>query len=184
MAKIIDTRGADGTGLKYTAYDTKLVSYAKAPGTAIDPDRKFKIGKPKTIAKPGDVEYFGNAFKEKAEKLAAERMAAYQRRQTNEYIRTGAAAPGDKVSSATSGVKIGQLRTEGFTAAQQAGKQAGRGKMIQQAKFEAPDAAATITNFNPTSNLRVAGKPRQSLAGTQAEGLTTFRTQKDDGELS
>lgn len=182
--KVIDTRDASGKGLKYTAYDTKLVDYAKAPGTGIDPDRKFKIGKPKTLEKPGEVTYFGEEFKSKAEKLAEDRMAAYRRRQTNEYIRTGAAAPGDRVSEATSSVKIGQLRGEGFTAANQAGKMAGRSKAIQQAKFEAPDPAATVTNFNPTSNLRVAGKPKQSLAGTRAEGLTTFRTQKDDGELS
>lgn len=183
MAKVIDTR-KDGRGLRYTAYDTKLVDYAKAPDTGIDPDKKFKIGKPKKLEKPGDVEYFGEEFKAEAEKLAEERMAAYRRRQTNEYIRTGASAPGDKVSAATSGVKIGQLRTEGFTAAQQAGKQAGRSRAIQQAKFESPDPGATVTNFNPTSNLRVAGKPKQSLAGTRAEGLTTFRTQKNDEELS
>ena len=42
MAKVIDTR-VDGRGLKYTAYDTKLVDYAKAPKTGIDPDKKFKI---------------------------------------------------------------------------------------------------------------------------------------------
>lgn len=183
MAKVVDTRGDSGKGLKYTAYDTKLVDYAKAPKTAIDPDRKFKIGKPKTLEKPGDVEYFGEEFKAEAEQLAEDRMAAYRRRQTNEYIRTGAAAPGDKVSDATSGVKIGQLRTEGFTAAQQAGKQAGRSKMIQEAKFASQDPTATVTNFNPTGNLRVAGKPKQSLAGTRAEGLTTFRSNRTDEEL-
>ena len=70
MAKVIDTR-VDGRGLKYTAYDTKLVDYAKAPTTGIDPDKKFKIGKPKTLEKPGEVEYFGEEFKAEAEKLAA-----------------------------------------------------------------------------------------------------------------
>ena len=76
MAKVIDTR-VDGRGLKYTAYDTKLVDYAKAPKTGIDPDKKFKIGKPKTLEKPGEVTYFGEEFKAEAEKLAADRAAAY-----------------------------------------------------------------------------------------------------------
>ena len=92
MAKIIDTR-KDGRGLNYTAYDSKLVDYAKAPGTGLDPDKKFKIGKPKVLERPGGVEYFGSEFKDEAQKLADERMAAYRRRQTNEYIQAGAKAP-------------------------------------------------------------------------------------------
>lgn len=182
MAKVIDTR-VDGRGLKYTAYDTKLVDYAKAPKTGIDPDKKFKIGKPKTLEKPGEVTYFGEEFKAEAEKLAADRAAAYRRRQTNEYIRTGAAAPGDRISEATSGVKIGQLRTEGFTQAQQAGKQAGRRQsLVEQARAVGIEPTK---NVNPTANLRVAGKKFQSLAGTAAEGLTTFRSKnKDEGELA
>ena len=182
MAKVIDTR-VDGRGLKYTAYDTKLVDYAKAPATGIDPDKKFKIGKPKTLEKPGEVTYFGEEFKSEAEKLNEKRQAAYRRRQTNEYIRTGAAAPGDRVSEATSGVRIGQLRGEGFTQAQQAEKQAGRQQAIAQAKFASPDPAATMTNFNPTSNLRTAAKAFRSLAGTAAEGLQSFRDKKDSGGL-
>ena len=70
MARVIDTRGADGRGLKYTAYDTKLVDYAKAPTTGIDPDKRFKIGKPKTLDRPGNVEYFGDEFRKEAEDLA------------------------------------------------------------------------------------------------------------------
>jgi len=183
MAKVIDTRDASGRGLKYTAYDTKLVDYAKAPATGIDPDKKFKIGKPKTLEKPGEVTYFGEEFKSEAEKLNKARQEAYRRRQTNEYIRTGAAAPGDRVSEATSGVRIGQLRGEGFTQAQQAEKQAGRQQAIAQARFEAPDPSATMTNFNPTANLRTAAKAFRSLAGTAAEGLKSFRDKKDDGGL-
>lgn len=182
MAKVIDTR-VDGRGLKYTAYDTKLVDYAKAPTTGIDPDKKFKIGKPKTLEKPGEVTYFGEEFKEEAEKLGKARQEAYRRRQTNEYIRTGASAPGDRVSEATSGVRIGQLRGEGFTQAQQAEKQAGRQQAIAQARFEAPDPSATMTNFNPTANLRTAAKAFRSLAGTAAEGLQSFRDKKDSGGL-
>lgn len=177
-SNVIDTRDAQGRGLKYTAYDTKLVDYAKAPKTALD--NKFKIGKPKTIEKPGDVQYFGDEFKGEAEKLAEQRMAAYRRRQTNEYIRTGAAAPGDRVSEATSGVKIGQLRGEGFTQAQMAARQAQQGSLIDQARASLIATGATT----PTNNLRVAGKRFQSLVGTAAEGLTTFRTRRDKEELS
>lgn len=173
MAKVIDTRDSAGRGLKYTAYDTKLVDYAKAPKTALD--NKFKIGKPKSLDKPGDVQYFGEEFKGEAEKLAEQRMAAFRRRQTNEYIRTGAKAPGDRISEATSGVRIGQLRGEGFTQAQMAGRQAQQGSLVNQARADLIATGATT----PTSNLRVAGKRFQSLAGTAAEGLTTFRTNKD-----
>jgi hypothetical protein len=176
--KVIDTRDASGRGLKYTAYDTKLVDYAKAPKTAID--NEFKIGKPKTIVKPGDVQYFGEEFKSKAEKLAEQRMAAWRRNQTNEYIRAGAKAPGDRISEATSGVKIGQLRGEGFTQAQMAGRQAQQRNLVNQARATLVATGETA----PTSNLRVAGKRFQSLAGTAAEGLTTFRTNKDKEDLS
>ena len=178
MAKVIDTRDASGRGLKYTAYDTKLVDYAKAPKTAID--NEFKIGKPKTLEKPGDVQYFGDEFKSKAEKLAEQRMAAWRRNQTNEYIRTGAKAPGDRISAATSGVKIGQLRGEGFTQAQMAGRQAQRENLVEQARANLVAAGATA----PGGNLRTAAKAFRSLAGTAAEGLTTFRTNRDKEELS
>lgn len=186
MAKVIDTR-KDGRGLKYTAYDTKLVDYASAPNTGIDPDRKFKIGKPKTLEKPGQVTYFGEEFKEEAEKLDAARQAAYRRRQTNEYIRTGAAAPGDRVSEATSGVRIGQLRTEGFTAADRAQKQAGRQQKIERNRADlvakGQQQLTTFATGVTSGNLRTAGKAFRSLAGTAAEGLQSFRNKKDDGEL-
>jgi hypothetical protein len=183
MAKIIDTR-KDGRGLKYTAYDSKLVDYAKAPGTGIDPDKKFKIGKPKVLEKPGDVEYFGSEFKDEAQKLADERMAAYRRRQTNEYIRTGAKAPGDRVSKSTSGVRIGQLRGEGFTAANRAAKQAERMQQVgTQRAALVEKGQQTMTNMNPTANLKVAAKSFNNLTGTAAEGLTTFRSNKDDEGL-
>jgi len=184
MAKVIDTRGADGRGIRYTAYDTKLVDYAKAPASGIDPDRRFKVGKPKTLERPGNVEYFGEEFKAEAEKLAKERAAAYRRRQTNEYIRTGAAAPGDMISEATSGVKIGQLRTEGFTAADRAQKQAGRQQKIEQNRADlVAKGQQQLTNFATgltSGNLRKARKAFRNLAGTAAEGLTTFRSRKDD----
>lgn len=184
MAKVIDTRGADGRGLKYTAYDTKLVDYAKAPTTGIDPDKRFKVGKPKDLDRPGNVEYFGSEFRKEAEELATAREAAYRRRQTNEYIKTGAAAPGDVVSQATSGVKIGQLRTEGFTAADRAQKQAGRQQKIEQNRANlVAKGQQQLTNFATglsSGNLRKAAKAFRSLTGTAAEGLTTFRDRKDD----
>lgn len=183
MAKIIDTR-KDGRGLRYTAYDTKLVDYAKAPDTALDPDKKFKIGKPKVLEKPGEVTYFGDEFKDAAQKLAEERMAAYRRNQTNEYIRTGAKAPGDRVSKSTSGVRIGQLRGEGFTAANRAAKQAERMQQVGTQRAALVERGQqTMTNMNPTANLRVAAKGFKSLAGTAAEGLKSFRDKKDDGGL-
>ena len=184
MARVIDTRGADGRGLKYTAYDTKLVDYAKAPTTGIDPDKRFKIGKPKTLDRPGNVEYFGDEFRKEAEDLANAREAAYRRRQTNEYIRTGAAAPGDVVSQATSNVKIGQLRTEGFTAADRAQKQAGRQQKIEQNRADlVAKGQQQLTNFATglsSGNLKKAAKAFRNLTGTAAEGLTTFRDRKDD----
>ena len=183
MAKIIDTR-KDGRGLKYTAYDSKLVDYAKAPGTGIDPDKKFKVGKPKILERPGDVEYFGSEFKDAATKLANEREAAYRRRQTNEYIRAGAKAPGDRVSSAASGVKIGQLRGEGFTAANRAAKQAERMQQVGTQRAALVERGQqTMTNMNPTANLRMATKGFAKLAGDASEGLTTFRDKKDDEGL-
>ena len=183
MAKIIDTR-KDGRGLKYTAYDSKLVDYAKAPGTGIDPDKKFKIGKPKVLEKPGDVEYFGSEFKDEAQKLADERMAAYRRRQTNEYIQAGAKAPGDRVSKSASGVRIGQLRGEGFTAANRAAKQAERMQQVgTQRAALVEKGQQTMTNMNPTANLRTATKSFTKLAGNASEGLTTFRSSKDDEGL-
>ena len=183
MAKIIDTR-KDGRGLKYTAYDSKLVDYAKAPGTGVDPDKKFKVGKPKILERPGDVEYFGSEFKDAATKLANEREAAYRRRQTNEYIRAGAKAPGDRVSSAASGVKIGQLRGEGFTAANRAAKQAERMQQVGAQRAELVEKGQqTMTNINPTANLRTATKGFAKLAGNASEGLTTFRNKKDDEGL-
>jgi hypothetical protein len=186
MAKVIDTR-KDGRGLKYTAYDTKLVDYASAPSTGIDPDRKFKIGKPKTLERPGAVTYFGEEFKEEAERLDAARQAAYRRRQTNEYIRTGAAAPGDRVSEATSNVRIGQLRTEGFTAADRAQKQAGRQQKIERNRADlvakGQQQLTTFATGLTSGNLRTASKAFRSLAGTAAEGLQSFRDKKDDGEL-
>lgn len=183
MAKIIDTR-KDGRGLKYTAYDSKLVDYAKAPGTGVDPDKKFKVGKPKILERPGDVMYFGDEFRDAATKLANEREAAYRRRQTNEYIRAGAKAPGDRVSSAASGVKIGQLRGEGFTAANRAAKQAERMQQVGAQRAELVEKGQqTMTNINPTANLRTATKGFAKLAGNASEGLTTFRNKKDDEGL-
>lgn len=183
MAKIIDTR-KDGRGLRYTAYDSKLVDYAKAPGTALDPDKKFKIGKPKVLEKPGDVEYFGSEFKDEAQKLADERMAAYRRRQTNEYIQAGAKAPGDRVSKSVSGVRIGQLRGEGFTAANRAAKQAERMQQVGTQRAALVERGQqTMTNMNPTANLRTATKGFAKLAGDASEGLTTFRDKKDDEGL-
>ena len=183
MAKIIDTR-KDGRGLKYTAYDSKLVDYAKAPGTGIDPDRKFKIGKPKVLERPGDVQDFGSEFKDEAQKLADERMAAYRRRQTNEYIQAGAKAPGDRVSKSVSDVRIGQLRGEGFTAANRAAKQAERMQQVGTQRAELVEKGQqTMTNMNPTANLNVAAKSFNNLVGTAAEGLTTFRSNKDDEGL-
>ena len=42
----------------------------------------------------------------------------------------------------------------------------------------------TMTNMNPTANLKVAAKSFNSLTGTAAEGLTTFRDKKDDEGLA
>ncbi len=184
MAKIIDTR-KDGRGLKYTAYDSKLVDYAKAPGTGLDPDKKFKIGKPKVLERPGDVEYFGSEFKDAATKLADEREAAYRRRQTNEYIVAGAKAPGDRVSKSVSNVRIGQLRGEGFTAANRAAKQAERMQQVSTQRAALVEKGQqTMTNMNPTANLRTATKSFAKLAGNASEGLTTFRDKKDDEGLA
>ena len=179
----VDTR-KDGRGLRYMAYDSKLVDYAKAPGTGVDPDKKFKVGKPKILERPGDVQYFGDEFKDAAQKLADEREQAYRRRQTNEYIVAGAKAPGDRVSKSVSNVRIGQLRGEGFTAANRAAKQAERMQRVgTQRAALVEKGQQTMTNMNPTANLRTATKGFAKLAGNASEGLTTFRDKKDDEGL-
>jgi hypothetical protein len=111
-------------------------------------------------------------------------MAAYRRRQTNEYIQAGAKAPGDRVSKSVSGVRIGQLRGEGFTAANRAAKQAERMQRVNTQRAALVEKGQqTMTNMNPTANLKVAAKSFNNLTGTAAEGLTTFRSNKDDEGL-
>lgn len=111
MAKQVDTRNAEGRGITYTTYDTKVVDWAKAPKTALD--NKWKIPDVKQIEKPGEVKYYGAEFKDEASKLNEERYAAYNRRQSNEYIKAGAAAPGEKViESAVEGEILRQAQVD------------------------------------------------------------------------
>jgi len=169
MAKKVDTR-VEGRGLVYDYYDTTMVEQAKAPKARYK--EEFKVGKPKTISKPGEVTYYGEEFKSQAQELSDKRNAAYVRRQSNEYIRTGTAAPADKVSDALAGINTGKLRTEGYTEATTAARRAEKTRALETMKRQMEGFAT-----NTGGNLRMAAKRTQSLANF-------MRPTKSDEELS
>ena len=171
----IDTRDDSGKGLEYKEYDTTMEDWAKAPKTRLD--GRFKIQKPKTYEKPGEVKYYGNEHKEAAEKLNQQRWDAYNRRQTNEYIRTGAAAPDEKIEM--SKVSQGELRK----AKQDYGsKQRGRAErgsaLMEEVKNRVDEmkntATASVQSMGVasggTGNFKTAVKEARSFINSLKDG--------------
>ncbi len=81
-----------GEGLVYSPYDTSMEEPAKAP--TVGYGEAPKITAMPEIAKPGDVQYYGESKKAEAAKFNEERYAAYNRRVENAAIRSGNAMPG------------------------------------------------------------------------------------------
>lgn len=175
--KQIDTRNKEGIGLTYTEYDVTMEDWARAPKTRLD--GRFQIKTPRTFEKPGEIKYYGASQKEAAEKLNQDRFSAYERRQQNEYIRTGSAAPGEKIERQE--VSQGEIRQARQDFRSQDRGRADRGDMmrsvenkIDQLKNAAVATASSlgIAAGNPTGNLRTALKSARSFAN--------FRTQDED----
>jgi hypothetical protein len=91
-----DTRGESGRGMKYEAYDTTMEAFAKAPSVGYG-EAARTTAMPE-IAKPTNIEYFGEEFKGEADKLNQQRWDAYNRRAENAAIRTGNVLPGQTKS--------------------------------------------------------------------------------------
>jgi hypothetical protein len=91
-----DTRNAEGRGLKYEAYDTTMEAFAKAP--TVGYGEAARTTAMPEVAKPTNIEYFGDEFKGEAEKLNQQRWDAYNRRAENAAIRTGNVLPGQTKS--------------------------------------------------------------------------------------
>lgn len=81
-----------GEGVVYNKYDTSMEAPAQAP--TVSYGEAPRVSKMADIAKPGDVQYYGESQKAKADALNKERYAAYNRRLENEAIRTGNPIPG------------------------------------------------------------------------------------------
>jgi hypothetical protein len=81
-----------GEGLVYKPYDTSMEAPASAPSVGYG--EAPRVSKMADIAKPGDVQYYGESKKAEAAKFNEERYAAYNRRMENEAIRTGNPMPG------------------------------------------------------------------------------------------
>lgn len=81
-----------GEGVVYNQYDTSMEAPAQAPSVSYG--EAPRVSKMADIAKPGDVQYYGESQKGTADALNKERYAAYNRRLENEAIRTGNPIPG------------------------------------------------------------------------------------------
>jgi hypothetical protein len=91
-----DTRNTEGRGLKYEAYDTTMEAFAKAP--TVGYGEAARTTAMPEVAKPTNIEYFGEEFKGEADKLNQQRWDAYNRRAENAAIRTGNVLPGQTKS--------------------------------------------------------------------------------------
>jgi hypothetical protein len=104
------------TGLEYDPYDTPLEEAAKAP--TVFRGQAPKMEAMPDIAKPADVKFYGEEYKNDAQKLANERQAAYERRLSNAAIRSGNAIPtigeGGKVTAGAAPVETVSRETEGL----------------------------------------------------------------------
>lgn len=83
--------------IEYSAYDTTMEAEAKAP--VVGYGQAPKVSAMAEIAKPGDVNYYGEQHKQAATELNQKRWDAYNRRVQNEAIRTGNVAPGASKAS-------------------------------------------------------------------------------------
>lgn len=166
MAKKIDTRNEAGEGLEYTAYDIKMEDWAKAPKTRLD--GKFKIKQPRIFDRPGEVKYYGSSFKKAAEDLNKQRFDAYERRQTNEYIRTGSAAPGEKIErSKVSQGELQKAKTD-FGSRVRGIAEEGTNQLntqIEEARAAATSALASLGSnlANTSGNFKTATKSFRSF---------------------
>lgn len=88
-----------GEGIVYTKYDTNLDAPAQAP--TVSYGEAPRVSKMADIAKPGDVEYYGESQKRRADALNKSRYDAYNRRLENEAIRTGNPIPGAEAPKET-----------------------------------------------------------------------------------
>ena len=167
MAKKVDTRNDAGEGLTYTAYDIKMEDWAKAPKTRLD--GKFKVKQPKIFDRPGEVKYYGSSFKKAAEDLNKQRFDAYERRQTNEYIRTGSAAPGEKIErSKVSQGELQRAKTD-FGSRVRGIAEEGVNQLdtqIEEARAAASSALASLGSnlANTSGNFKTATKSFRSFA--------------------
>ena len=144
MAKVVKRDAAGNPTLEYTEYDTTVDSWAKAPKTSLD--TPFQVQKARTLDKPDDVKYYDEKYKAEATALAQKRMDAYARRQSNEYIRTGAKAPDDVIKNARVDAKL-----------------------IQQAKVDHRGRSRgqfSQDSYNPDSAERQDVKPSTSDVGS------------------
>ena len=181
MAKKVDTRNAEGRGITYTEYDTKVVDWAKAPKTSLD--NKWKIPKVTQVEKPGEVKYYGAEFADEANSLNEKRYAAYSRRQSNEYIRAGAAAPNEVVNpTAVEGKILQQAKTE------YGGRRDARGQGGIQATDVAPTFAPDSVERQTIKDATTTGSFNVGMTPGAAKGdifrVNTFRnatTSEDEG---
>lgn len=173
--KQIDTRDDSGKGMTYAEYDTTMEDWAKAPKTRLD--GRFKIKKPKSYEKPGEVKYYGVEHKEAAEKLNKERWDAYSRRQSNEYIRTGSAAPDAKTK--VSEVSQGELRKAKQDYGSKQRGRADRGEaLVSEVKSRIDElknaATASVQSMGVasggTGNFRTAVKSARSFINSLRDG--------------
>jgi len=88
----VDTRDASGKGLVYSKYDTTMEAEAKAP--TVGYGETPKVSAMPQMAKPEDITYYGDEFKQQAADLNQQRWDAYNRRATNAAISTGNVLPG------------------------------------------------------------------------------------------
>ena len=86
-----------GKTIEYSAYDTTMEAEAKAP--VVGYGQAPKVSAMADVAKPGDVNYYGEQHKQAATELNQKRWDAYNRRLQNEAIRTGNVAPGSSQAS-------------------------------------------------------------------------------------
>lgn len=88
---MVDTRNGGSEGIVYAEYDTNMEAEAKAP--TVGYGEAPKVTAMTTIEKPGELTYYGESQKAAATELNQKRWDAYNRRVSNEAIRTGNVMP-------------------------------------------------------------------------------------------
>lgn len=145
-----------GKTIEYSAYDTTMEAEAKAP--VVGYGQAPKVSAMADIAKPGDVNYYGEQHKQAATELNQKRWDAYNRRLQNEAIRTGNVLPGaakpsevmQKSVAPIYGTQAGAKQTRQAAAGTSAGvvptNELIMGKVVSQSGINrsAPSAAASM----------------------------------------